>query len=81
MAFGTPTDELTQMIVAKFLRTRRFDIMERHRLDHLLREAKFQNAGLVDDSSAARLGRLLGVMWVLLGSYKGELVSIYGGTR
>jgi len=79
--FGTPTDELTQMIVDKFLRTRRFDIMERHRLDQLLHETKFQNAGLVDDSSAARLGRLLGVKWVLVGSYKGELVSLYGGTH
>jgi hypothetical protein len=79
--FGTPDDEMYQMVVATFLKTRRFDLLERHRLDDVLHEAKFQNSGLVDDSSAVALGKLLGVKWVVIGSYKGELVSIYGDKK
>jgi hypothetical protein len=71
-------DEVYQLAVGAFLRTRRFELMERKRMNDLLTEAKFQNSGLVDERNAARLGRLLGVQWVVIGTYQGELIAFYG---
>ncbi|GEM_PF-1359069 len=76
-----PEDEIYQLVVASFLRTRRFEMAERKRMDDVLSEARFQSSGLVDDSSAARLGRLMGVQWVVIGSFKGELIAYYGDKR
>jgi len=73
-----PDDEVYQLVVGAFLRTRRFELVERKRLDDVLAEAKFQASGLVDEAGAVKLGRLLGVPWVLIGSYKGELIPFYG---
>lgn len=73
-----PEDEVYQLVVGAFLRTRRFELVERKRLDDVLAEAKFQASGLVDEAGAVKLGRLLGVPWVLIGSYKGELIAFYG---
>jgi hypothetical protein len=76
--FGDAGDELYQLVVTAFLHTRRFELMERQRMDQLLGEAKFQSSGLVDDASAVRLGRLLGVASVVLGSFQGEVIAFYG---
>lgn len=73
-----PDDEVYQLVVGSFLRTHRFDLMERNKVQELLAEAKFQNSGLVDESGAARLGRMLGVQWVVIGSYTGEIIAFYG---
>lgn len=73
-----PEEEIYQTVVAAFLRTRRFDLVERKRTDEVLSEARFQNSGLVDEGGAARLGRLLGVQWVVIGAFKGELIAFYG---
>lgn len=76
--FGKPDADVHQRITSAFLRTRRFELVERQRLDAVLEEAKLQQGGLVDDSTAVQLGRLLGAQQVLVGSYRGEIIAYYG---
>ena len=72
-AFGNQQDEMYQTVASSFFQTRRFELMERGQLAAVLGEAKFQNAGLVDDASAVALGKQLGVKFVVLGSYSGAM--------
>ncbi len=54
-------------IIAAWLRTRRFEVVERERVQLLVKEMRFQDSGLVDRSTLQRLGRLLGAELALLG--------------
>jgi curli biogenesis system outer membrane secretion channel CsgG len=57
-------DELTTQLV----RTNAFSVIERRAIQSLLDEQALGRSGAVDASTAARLGRLLGAQFVLLGS-------------
>lgn len=72
-SFGNQQDEMYQTVASSFFQTRRFELMERGQLAEVLGEAKFQNAGLVDDASAVAVGKQLGVKFVVLGSYSGAM--------
>lgn len=48
-----------------------FDVVERERLDAVCDELSFDMSGLVDQSSAARVGRMLGAQYILIGSLNG----------
>jgi curli biogenesis system outer membrane secretion channel CsgG len=74
--FTGQSDDLYQKAASAFFKTKRFDLMERAQLAAVLGEAKFQNAGLVDDASAVDLGKQLGVKFVVLGSYNGAMSSV-----
>ena len=48
-----------------------FDVVERERLDAVCDELSFDMSGLVDQSSAARVGKMLGAQYILIGSLNG----------
>ena len=48
-----------------------FDVVERERLDAVCDELSFDMSGLVDQRSAARVGKMLGAQYILIGSLNG----------
>ena len=59
---------LSEELVARLVRTGRFNVMERQMLSRILAEQKLQASGLFDDDSAIKLGRLLGVEALVSGT-------------
>jgi len=80
-------DQLDQRVTMAFFHTGRFQLIERAQLASVLKEGRLEQSGLVDDRTAARLGRQLGAAYVLVGSYTGglghvtELKTSFFGTR
>lgn len=70
--FVVDQDNLMQDITTAFMNTKKFTLVERSQLQAVLGEGKFQNSGLVDDASAAELGKQLGVKFVMVGSFQGD---------
>ena len=54
-------------IISAWLRTRRFEVVERERVQLLVSEMRFQDSGLVDRSTLQRLGKLVGAELALFG--------------
>ncbi len=48
-----------------------FDMLERPDIDKVLREQEFSHSAVVDPSSAARLGKILGAQYIVLGTITG----------
>ena len=72
---ATPlADQLDGRVVQAFFNTHRFRMIERSRLEQVLKEGQFQQSGLVDDAQAVKLGRQLGAQFVAVGSYSGGLM-------
>lgn len=57
------TDELTHQLVA----TRKFDVLERQRVEDLLREKEFQGSDYASPEEAPKLAKLLGADYFVLG--------------
>jgi len=75
----------TDLMVNALLSTNRFRVFERAKLDAILQEQNFQHfSGLVDQTSAVKLGKMIGVDAILTGSItnisfkKGGGISIAG---
>jgi curli biogenesis system outer membrane secretion channel CsgG len=66
-------DQINQRVTMAFFRTGRFQMIERSQLNAVLKEGKFEQSGLVDDATAARLGKQIGATFVLVGSYTGGI--------
>jgi TolB-like protein len=60
---------IADTLISDLGRVGRLQVVERERLDALLSELKLQQSGLVDPISATKIGRLLGVQALLMGSY------------
>lgn len=60
---------IADTLISDLGRLDRLQVLERERLDALLAEMKLQQTGLTGGEGTARLGRLLGVEALLLGSY------------
>jgi len=54
-------------LVTAFLRTEKFRLVEREQINAILQEQKIGAAGLVDPKSAAEIGRILGVQFLVIG--------------
>ncbi len=69
---------IAETLIADLGRLDRLQVVERERLDALLSEMKLQESGLTDPASAVRLGRILGVQALLMGSYTaiGDMIRI-----
>lgn len=52
----------------RLVQTGQFEVIERDRLEQIMQEQGFGATGLVDPSSAAQIGKLLGVQAMILGS-------------
>jgi TolB-like protein len=60
---------LAQMLISDFSALPEVRVVERARLKALLEEQKLGRSGQVDPASAARVGKLLGARFLVLGSY------------
>ena len=59
----------TDLMVNALLKTNRFRVFERAKLDDILQEQDFQHfSGLVDQTTAVKLGKMIGVDAILTGS-------------
>ena len=56
------------MLVSELVQNGTYTVMERAQVDRILNEQNFQQGGRADASSAAKLGRLLGVDAIIIGS-------------
>ncbi len=56
----------------KWATTRIFDIVERSRIEQVMREQQFQQTGAVDNAQVVNLGKILGVDAILTGSVSHE---------
>ncbi|TCL64272.1 flagellar assembly T-like protein [Hydrogenispora ethanolica] len=57
------SDELTTALV----NTQKFRVIEREQIDKVLQEQRFGASGMVDSNTAARLGKILGVQYLVMG--------------
>ena len=60
---------LAQMLITDLKGTPGVTVVERSRLQEILDELELGHAGVTDPDTAAKLGKLLGAEWMLLGSY------------
>ncbi len=77
---------IADMLVTQLVRNGNYSVIERNKLDQVLREQNFQQSGRADASTAAQLGRLLGVDAIIIGSITqfgrdDKKVGIGGGVR
>ena len=66
------SDTMNTLVANAFLESHAFRLVERHQVQTLLSEAKFQHSGLVDETTIAEMGAHLGVRYVLVGSFLPE---------
>jgi TolB-like protein len=60
---------LAQMLISDLSGSDAIRVVERDRLEDILAELKLQGTGKVDAKSAAKLGKLLGARYLVLGGY------------
>ncbi len=69
--FGTDVDigkGITDLLVEKLVNGGAFSVIERKALDQIISEQNLSNSDRFDNSSAAKIGRLLGVDAIIIGS-------------
>lgn len=59
---------VSDILINKLVESGRYSVIERSRLDAVLREQNLGASGRVDASTAAQIGRILGVDYVIVGS-------------
>ena len=59
---------LSEELITRLYKTGKFNVIERQMLNKILTEQKLQASGLIDENSARKLGRLLGVEALVSGS-------------
>ncbi|MCE5194351.1 MAG: CsgG/HfaB family protein [Nitrospiraceae bacterium] len=77
--YGTITDRwwpgswnigkgIADMMVTQLVKDGTYSVIERKKLDAIISEQKLGASGLVDASTAAQIGKILGVQYVIIGS-------------
>jgi curli biogenesis system outer membrane secretion channel CsgG len=69
--FGTTQDVgkgISDLIVEKLVQSGNYSVIERKALDKILAEQNFSNSDRADATSAAKIGRILGVDAIIMGS-------------
>jgi curli biogenesis system outer membrane secretion channel CsgG len=69
--FGTDQDVgkgITDLMVQKLVEDGKYSVIERAALDKIISEQNFSNSDRADPTSAAKIGRILGVDTIILGS-------------
>lgn len=77
---------IADMLVTELVRNGTYSVIERKQLDRVLGEQNFQQSGRADASTAAQLGRILGVDAIVIGSITqfgrdDKRVGVGGGVR
>jgi len=62
------TSELTNKLITALVATRKFDVVERKRVDDILGEIKLTEQELTDPARAVEAGKLIGADYMLMGS-------------
>lgn len=65
---GAPARAITDMLVTELFNTNLFTIIERSRVDSILLEHSLVLSGTIDPATAAKVGKLLGVEYLITGS-------------
>ncbi len=68
------TGLLTGDFINNLVATRRFDVLERSRVNDILREQEFSSSGLVSSSTAIKLGQMVGAEYFVMGQI--ELIDV-----
>ncbi|MGB9334210.1 MAG: CsgG/HfaB family protein [Candidatus Acidiferrales bacterium] len=71
--FGTSADQdvgrgISAMLIVKLVQDGKYTVIERAELDKILSEQNFSNSDRADATTAAKIGRLLGVDAIILGT-------------
>lgn len=83
--FGTNVDVgkgITDLLVTDLVKDGTYSIIERAALDKVLKEQNFSNSNRADPTSAAQIGKLLGVDYIVVGSiteFGNETKNLGGG--
>ena len=83
--FGTNVDVgkgITDLLVTDLVKDGTYSIIERAALDKVLKEQNFSNSNRADPNSAAQIGKLLGVDYIVVGSiteFGNETKNLGGG--
>ncbi len=72
---------LAAMLISDLSGEDRYRLVERDRLQSILDELKLTKSGAVDKAAAARVGKLLGARYLVLGSYFDLLGSLRADAR
>ena len=64
----TVADDILEDLSTALAKTGVFELVERSQLDKVLQELRIQNSGLIDSTTAMKLGKLIGAKAVLVGS-------------
>ncbi|MEW6686007.1 MAG: CsgG/HfaB family protein [Candidatus Edwardsbacteria bacterium] len=70
-ALGVPADEvsaLSDRLKTELFNTRAFEVMERAKMEEILKEQGFQQTGCTSDACAVEVGQLIGVEKMIAGS-------------
>lgn len=65
---GSVAAALSEEVRYEFIRTKKFQVIEKERMDQILREHAFQQAGCTDQECAVEAGRILNVEKMIVGS-------------
>jgi len=60
---------LTDKIVTRIIKSHRFSVVDRSHLQTIIKEQNLQLSGIIDESTAVRIGGLIGVDKFILGSF------------
>ena len=71
---------IRNQIEVSLYRTNVFDILERNKMELILKEQEFETTGCIDTSCAIRIGKLLSVDYVALGSIDKMTAFTYHST-
>ena len=63
-----PAAAIMDMMVTELNKARVFDLMERERLDYIADEIKLGQSGLMDPSTAPKVGKIKGVQYTMTGA-------------
>ena len=81
--YGWPYSNLAKAaaadLAAQLFKTGKFRIIERQRLDAILQEQNLGESGRIDPSTAARIGKILGVQLVVIGAVNQFGIKEMGG--
>ena len=80
-ALGVLRKGLAAMLISDLSGEDRYRLVERDRLQSILDELKLTKSGAVDKAAAAKVGKLLGARYLVLGSYFDLLGSLRADAR
>jgi curli biogenesis system outer membrane secretion channel CsgG len=60
--------KMSDMLTTSLFKTARFEIVERNKIDKVFKEQNLGLSGMVDENTAAEVGKLLGAEYVVFGS-------------